>query len=48
MAQVDMLASVAHRCPACGAKLNKVYDTDLECWCWVCPDMDCGYIEPIL
>lgn len=36
-------------CPVCGLILNRVYDEQLECDCWVCPDTEgCGYIEPIL
>jgi len=30
----------------CGSVMNYVYDEDLECWCWLCPE--CGrviYVE---
>ena len=48
MENTDLAYTLIPRCPICGARLNKIYDSDLECWCWVCPDADCGYIEPIL
>lgn len=48
MEQTTTPNAITYRCQICGARLNKVYDADLECWCWVCPDPECGYIEPIL
>lgn len=47
-ATTESQSSIAPYCPVCIAPLNKVYDADLECECWVCSDPDCGFIMPIL
>ncbi len=40
-------AAIPKFCPVCGRILTKVWDEELDCYCWVCVP-DCGYIEPIL
>jgi hypothetical protein len=39
------LAAIPKFCPICGAIMaQQLFEGVL---CWVCPDPDCGYVEPV-